>query len=66
MSRTIEILVRPGGGIEIEAKGFRGPDCEAATKFIEDALGRTVSRRRKPEFNAQGLARQSIGGKGGR
>ena len=64
--KAIEILVRPDGGIEVEAKGFAGPDCEAATKFVEDALGRVAARRRKPEFNVRGLRRQSIGGREGR
>ncbi|MGO8926014.1 MAG: DUF2997 domain-containing protein [Limisphaerales bacterium] len=39
MNRTIEIIIGITGEIQIDAVGFKGPDCEEATKFLEDALG---------------------------
>ena len=39
MNRTIEIIIAPTGEIQIDAVGFKGPDCEKATKFLEEALG---------------------------
>lgn len=50
IKRTIEIIITPGGGITIDAVGFKGADCEQATKFLEDALGKTTQKRRKPEY----------------
>ena len=51
MKPTIEVVVSPTGDIVIEAVGFKGPDCEAATKFLEEALGAVNSKVKKPEFH---------------
>lgn len=53
MNRTIEIIVTPNGEIQIDAVGFKGPDCEKATQFLEEALGVVKQKQRKPEFNQQ-------------
>ena len=45
MKRTIEVIVSPIGDIRIDAVGFQGADCEKATRFLEEALGATLSRR---------------------
>ena len=50
MSRRIHVRVSPIGDITVEAHGFQGKGCEAATKAIEDALGHPGKRTRKPEF----------------
>lgn len=50
MSRRIHVRVSPIGEIQVEAEGFKGSGCEAATKAIEEALGRQTSRTRKPDF----------------
>jgi hypothetical protein len=39
MNRTIEIIIGSTGEIQIDAVGFKGPDCEQATRFLEEALG---------------------------
>ena len=39
MSRKIHVRVTTTGEITVEAEGFQGKGCEAATKAIEDALG---------------------------
>ena len=39
MNRTIEIIIGPAGELQIDAVGFKGPDCEKATKFLEEAIG---------------------------
>jgi hypothetical protein len=61
-SKTIEILISPAGDIVINAIGFKGADCEKATRFLEQALGVCVKRRRKPESLQKGLkqVRQDI------
>lgn len=53
MSRRILVKVTADGAITVEADGFRGSGCEAATKAIEDALGQTTGRVRKSEFRQQ-------------
>ena len=50
MSRKIHVRVSPNGDITVEAEGFQGKGCEAATKAIEEALGKTRERTRKPDF----------------
>ena len=53
MKRSIEVIVAPGGGISIDAIGFKGADCDQATKFLEEALGKTTQKRRKPEYQVR-------------
>ena len=50
MSRKIHVRVSSIGEITVEAEGFQGKGCEAATKAIEEALGKTKQRTRKPDF----------------
>ncbi len=50
MSKIIEITVSPSGQTRIETKGFTGADCQAASRFIEQALGQRQSEQVKPEF----------------
>lgn len=49
--RSIEVIVMPDGQLIIEAVGFKGPDCDKATCFLEEALGRIATRQRKPAYN---------------
>ncbi|MEO5714892.1 MAG: DUF2997 domain-containing protein [Luteolibacter sp.] len=56
MSRQIHVKVSSSGDITVEAHGFKGNGCEAATKAIEEALGKPRERARKPDF-----WRQSVG-----
>ncbi len=51
MSRSIEVIVAPDGGITIDAVGFKGADCDQATKFLEQALGVAKLKQRKPEYH---------------
>jgi len=65
VSRFIHVRVSPIGEITVEAHGFQGKGCEAATKAIEDALGKPRARTRKPDFwrQSQGQQnRQQLGG----
>jgi len=48
---TIEIIISPAGEINIEAVGFKGPDCEQATRYLEEALGTAGKTIKKPEFH---------------
>ncbi len=51
MNRAIEIIIGTSGEIQIDAVGFKGPDCEKATKFLEEALGVVGKKLRKPEYH---------------
>jgi hypothetical protein len=41
--RTIEITVDPQGQALVETKGFSGPSCREASRFLERALGRVAA-----------------------
>ena len=64
MNRTIEISVSPIGEISIDAVGFKGPDCEKATKFLEEALGVVGQKIKKPEYHQRSnrVSQQKVGG----
>lgn len=55
MRRRILVRITAAGAITVEAEGFQGNGCEAATKAIEEALGKTTNRVRKPEYRRQSL-----------
>ena len=63
-ARTIEVTVSPIGEIQIDAVGFKGGDCEQATKFLEEALGVVQEKQQKPEFHQRTTTKnqQRIGG----
>ena len=51
MNNTIEIIIGSTGEIQIDAVGFKGPDCEQAIKFLEEALGVVGQKIKKPEYH---------------
>jgi hypothetical protein len=59
MSRRILVKVTPTGEITVEAEGFQGKGCEAATQAIEQALGKPGQRTRKPDFWRQSNRHQN-------
>ena len=63
MKQTIEVIVFLTGEIKIDAVGFKGADCEHATKFLEEALGCIQQRQKKPEYHQRTKAnnQQRIG-----
>jgi Protein of unknown function (DUF2997) len=63
IQRTIQVVVSTSGDISIDAVGFKGADCEKATRFLEEALGETKSRVKKPEYHtrAAALRQQRLG-----
>jgi hypothetical protein len=58
-ARRIHVRISPVGEITVEADGFQGKGCEAATKAIEEALGKTRARTRKPDFWRQNNRHQN-------
>ena len=59
MKPTIEIVVSTTGEFTIEGIGCKGPGCEKATKFLEEALGVVNSKVKKPEFHQQARSTQT-------
>ncbi len=49
MARRIQIRVARNGKLKIDAQGFKGNGCQAATKCLE-TLGKTVDQELKPDF----------------
>ncbi len=66
--KTIEILVRPNGETALETRGYSGEQCQLASRFLEQALGRTINEQRTAEFyepafeHAHERATQQTGG----
>ena len=52
MTKTIEITVDAEGESTVETKGFAGPACREASRFVEAALGTAVAERLTPAFHA--------------
>ena len=48
--KKIEIIVSPEGKTTVETKGFAGPSCRDASRFIEQALGQRTGEGLTPEF----------------
>ena len=63
MKPTIEVIISPQGEVKIDAIGFKGPDCEKATRFLEQALGVVSNRVKKPEYHRRNTTQihQSLG-----
>ena len=49
--KTIEIVVSPQGQTRVETKGFAGNECQQASKFIEQALGKRIGEQLTAEFH---------------
>ena len=47
---TIEIIISPAGESTVQTKGFAGPSCRDASRFIEQALGEKTAERLTNEF----------------
>lgn len=51
MNRTIEITVKPDGRTTVVTRGFVGPSCRDASRFLELALGITTGTRLTAAFH---------------
>ena len=56
--RSIEVIVNVDGSLVIDAIGFKGPECEKATRFLEEALGQIATRQRKPAYDERNQTRR--------
>jgi hypothetical protein len=60
MKRIIRVIVSPTGETKVETKGFSGDECRQASRFIEQALGQSVSEQLTAEFYQSQTARQDL------
>jgi hypothetical protein len=57
--KTIEIIVTPNGQTTVQTRGFQGASCRGASRFIEQAIGKTGAERLTAEFYQTEPVRQS-------
>ena len=55
--QTIEVLISPTGEATVQTKGFAGPSCREASRFVERALGEATAERLTAEFYQSQAAR---------
>ena len=53
MTKVIEIIVQPDGQTRVETKGFAGSGCRDASRFIEQALGKSTGEKLTAEFHQE-------------
>lgn len=55
----LEIIIKPGGKIVIEGKGFVGADCKDFSAAYTAALGTVEDVVEKPEYHMKAEERQT-------
>ncbi len=60
MSKTIEITVGPKGEATVRTRGFAGPECREASRYVEQALGRRTAEAFTAEFHQGQEAAQRL------
>ena len=48
--KEITLIVRPDGSASLETRGYAGPACREASRFLEEALGCRTSEQLTGEF----------------
>lgn len=61
MSRTIEIIVTPGGKTTVQTLGFTDSSCREASKFLEQALGQRTGEQLTAEFHQTTGVEEHVG-----
>jgi hypothetical protein len=59
-TRTIEVIVSPAGEATVQTKGFSGPSCRDASRFVERALGVVQSDRPTAEMHQGQVASEPL------
>lgn len=60
MTKTIEIIVSPQGETRLETKGFAGVECQEASRFMEQILGKRTGEQLTAEFYSTGAEQQQL------
>jgi hypothetical protein len=58
--KTITVTVAKDGSTKVETKGFSGSSCQAASEFLEKALGSRQSEKLTTEYYAEQPAQQQL------
>jgi hypothetical protein len=58
MSKIIEIIVSTTGETTVQTKGYVGPSCRDAGRFIEQGLGQRTAEQLTGEFHQATDTRQ--------
>jgi hypothetical protein len=58
--KRIEIIVSPTGETKVTTKGFAGTECQQASRFVEEALGKRTADRLTYEFYAAAATSQAL------
>jgi len=58
--KTIEIIINAKGETSVQTRGFAGSSCQAASRFIEQALGQRTSEQLTAEFHQAQVAEQHL------
>ncbi len=56
----VEILVDPQGNTRVQTRGIAGSSCRAASRYVEEALGRCTAERLTPEFYQLAATEQQL------
>lgn len=56
--KSVDIDINAEGQVTIDAKGFRGNECDKATEQIELVLGGDGQKKKKPEYSMPNTGRQ--------
>lgn len=49
--KTLIVTATPTGAVSVEADGFKGQGCTAASEFLTKALGTIATVTKKPEHS---------------
>jgi hypothetical protein len=52
--KFIEITIGPRGETTVQTRGFSGPECRDASRFVEQALGQRTAEQVTAEFFQNG------------
>ena len=55
------VVVAPDGKVTMKVEGVSGPACLAATKHLEDSLGRVTNRRPTSEYGETEDQKEKVG-----
>ena len=61
MAEEIIVDISPEGVVKMDAKGFRGKQCEVVMSEIEASLGKVANIRLKPEYREKVAHGERIG-----
>ena len=60
MKKIIRVIVGPRGETRVETRGFSGGECREASRFLEQALGRSMGEQLTAEFYQEQPAGQQV------